>query len=215
MTSPKQDASKAGGSRKERAGETRRRMLEAAYRLFSEQGYTNTTLKAVALEARVAVQTVYFTFHSKPELLQATYHYAVVELADTPPHLSDWWRAAEAEPDVVKALRMIVGGTLNVFARAAPLVWAVHGDDHARTTYEFNEQLRIDGYTAMVTFLARKRPLRMHLTERRARDILLTILGPHVYVLFTHQLAWSPEDYGAWAHAAALRELFAIDIAAS
>src|SRR5205823_6331821 len=135
------------------------------------------TLKSVASEARVAVQTVYFTFHSKAELLQATYHYAVVGLDQTPPHLSDWWQTAEAEPDVVKALGSIVAGSLGVFARAAPLVWAVHGDEDARATYEFNERLRIEGYTRMVAFLARKHPLHGHVTEARARDILLTILG--------------------------------------
>src|SRR5437763_1750044 len=84
MTNANQDEAGTRPSRKERAGETRRRMLEAASRLFSRRGYANTTLKSVAAEAGVAVQTVYFTFHSKAELLQATHELAWRSQADCP-----------------------------------------------------------------------------------------------------------------------------------
>src|SRR5947209_3194055 len=129
-------------SRKERAAATRRRMMEAAYRVFSERGYAKTTMEAVAAEAGVATQTVYFTFHTKAALLQAAYEYAVLGPEWTPPHLMAWWRAAESEPDVVSAVAHIVDGNVVLFERAARLVWAVHGDEDARPAYEFNETLR-------------------------------------------------------------------------
>src|SRR5215510_320794 len=66
--------------RRERAEEerraTRRRVLDAAQRLFVEQGYTATTIADIAREAGVAVQSVYKAGHSKAELL-----HAVVDLA--------------------------------------------------------------------------------------------------------------------------------------
>src|SRR5260370_35943230 len=58
-------------SKRERAEETRARIMEAAYRLFTQHGYEATTMQAVADEAGVAVQTVYFTFHTKGGLLGA------------------------------------------------------------------------------------------------------------------------------------------------
>jgi AcrR family transcriptional regulator len=57
-------------SRRERADRTRARMIEAAYRLFMRDGYDATTMQAVAEEAGVAVQTVYFTFRTKAGLLR-------------------------------------------------------------------------------------------------------------------------------------------------
>src|SRR5690242_14191040 len=52
-----------------RRGEARARIAEAAFRLFAENGYAATTMDAIAREAGVAVQTVYFTFHTKAEVL--------------------------------------------------------------------------------------------------------------------------------------------------
>lgn len=186
-------------------------MMEGAYRLFSERGYAKTTMDAIADEAGVAVQTLYFTFHTKVGLLQAAYEYAVLDLEGVPPHLADWWRAAEAEPDLEKAVGHIVEGSLAIFERAAPLVWAVHGDEDARSAYKFNEELRVQGYAAIVAFLARKHPLRSRLSKSKARDIMLTILGPHVYFLLTRELGWSQRDFGRWAKAVILRELFGVE----
>jgi AcrR family transcriptional regulator len=195
-------------SRKDRAAATRRRMLDAAYHVFSERGYAKTTMEAVAAAAGVAVQTVYFTFHTKAALLQAAYEYAVLGPEQTPPHLTAWWRAAESAPDIVSAVVHIVDGTVVLFERAAPLVWAVHGDEDARPAYEFNENLRRDGYGQLVDMLAKKHRLRRGLMPRTARDILLTLLGPHVFFVFTTELGWSTQQYATWVKGALLRELF-------
>jgi hypothetical protein len=66
----------------------------------------------------------------------------------------------------------LVAGTLQLLARAAPLVWSVLGDDGARERYEHNEQLRRFGYTERVNALTDKHPLQPGLTPLRARDIL-------------------------------------------
>jgi AcrR family transcriptional regulator len=198
-------------NRKERAAVTRRRMMEAAYSAFSSRGYAKTTMDAVAAGAGVAVQTVYFTFHTKAELLQAAYEHAVLGPDGTPPHQSAWWQAAEEEPDLSRALDQIVAGTVALLERAAPLVVAVYRDEDARPAYEFNEQLRIEGYAELVRILARKHPLRTGLSRPSARDILLTLLGPHVFFLLTRELGWSHEKYGKWVQGALLRELFGIE----
>ncbi len=65
-------------TRRERAKATRRRIAEAALARFSGQGYAATTMDAIAGDAGVAVQTVYFTFHTKAELLIAALKIAAV-----------------------------------------------------------------------------------------------------------------------------------------
>src|ERR1700730_12204147 len=48
---------------------TRRRIRDAARRLFVERGYVATTIEAIAGEAGVAVPTVYLAFGTKRALL--------------------------------------------------------------------------------------------------------------------------------------------------
>lgn len=188
-------------------------MMESACRVFTERGFSAATMEAVAADAGVAVQTLYFTFHSKAELLQAAYEYAVLGPDPTPPHLSSWWLAAEQDPDVIKAVGRLVDGTVKVFERAAPLVWVVRADEQARRAYDFNENLRVEGYAAMVDFLARKHPLRPRLTRKKARDLMLTLLGPHVFFVLTGELGWTVRDYRSWVKVAILNEIFGIDAA--
>ena len=185
-------------------------MVAAAYRRFTEDGYSATPMDVIAKDAGVAVQTLYFTFRTKGDLLQAAYEYAVEGPEPVPPHLSDWWRAAEDAPEVETAMQLFVGGTMTVFERAAPLVWTVLGDENARKSYEYNDGLRRAGYERAIAFLAGKHPLREGLSETRARDILLVVLGPQLYNQCTRDLGWTTEEVAAWTTTTLLQQLFGI-----
>ena len=65
----KQDGGR-GTRRAEQARATRRRIIDQAARLFTEQGYAATTLDQIAAAADVAVQTVYFHFRNKATVLK-------------------------------------------------------------------------------------------------------------------------------------------------
>ena len=61
-------------SGKTRKGEqTRTRILETALRLFREQGYEKTTMRAIAVEGGVSLGSAYYYFESKEHLVQAFY----------------------------------------------------------------------------------------------------------------------------------------------
>ena len=61
-------------SGKTRKGEqTRTRILETALRLFREQGYEKTTMRAIAAEGGVSLGSAYYYFESKEHLVQAFY----------------------------------------------------------------------------------------------------------------------------------------------
>ncbi len=197
-------------SRKEKAAATRRRMMSAACRVFSERGYGGTTMEAVATEAGVAVQTLYYTFRTKSDLLQATYEWAVRD--DGPhPHESQWWQAVETADNVHDVVGHLVAGKVPILERAAPLVWVVRSDEDARATYDFNEKLRIDGNQKLIEMLVAKQPLRAGLSLTHARDILLALTGPQQYQLLISEYGWSREDYAEWVTGAVLRELFGVE----
>ena len=48
--------------RRQQAAATRLHILQAAQRLFEQQGYVATTMAAIAAEAGVALKTVYLAF---------------------------------------------------------------------------------------------------------------------------------------------------------
>jgi len=53
--------------------QTRELILSTALRLFAEQGYGKTTMRAIATEAGVSVGNAYYYFSSKEHLMQAYY----------------------------------------------------------------------------------------------------------------------------------------------
>src|SRR4051794_10837947 len=64
----------ASSPKKRRKGEaTRAHILETALELFRERGYEETTMRAIAEEAGVAVGNAYYYFRSKEHLIQAFY----------------------------------------------------------------------------------------------------------------------------------------------
>ncbi|MBB5915324.1 AcrR family transcriptional regulator [Nocardia transvalensis] len=84
-----------------RGEETRRQIIDAALRLFEQNGYTKTTMRAIAGEAGVSVGNAYYYFASKEHLVQGFYqqiqalHQQRVE--DTPrgDSLAARWQAME------------------------------------------------------------------------------------------------------------------------
>src|SRR5450432_697012 len=70
--------STTSSTRTDRALVTRRRMVRAAYDLFSVHGYFGTTISAIAKEAGVAVPTIYYTFGTKAALLGESLGAAIV-----------------------------------------------------------------------------------------------------------------------------------------
>src|SRR5215207_340581 len=58
-------------NRARQARETRRRIIEAAAELFAREGYSATSIRAIAENAGVAVPTVYATLRTKANILRA------------------------------------------------------------------------------------------------------------------------------------------------
>jgi AcrR family transcriptional regulator len=71
--------SSAGSPAGSKAERTREQIVSAALRLFREQGYQGTTMRAVAAEAGMSVGSAYYYFSSKEELLQGFYDQLVAE----------------------------------------------------------------------------------------------------------------------------------------
>jgi AcrR family transcriptional regulator len=67
------DKTSAAQPRSPKSEQTRAAIVDAALRMFREQGYDATTMRAVAREAGVATGNAYYYFGSKEELIQEFY----------------------------------------------------------------------------------------------------------------------------------------------
>lgn len=198
--------SRRGTLREERAAATRRRIEDAARRLFARQGYAATTIADIAREAGVAVQTVYAAHASKTGILAALRLRAVEQ-----PEAEAGYRAAMAEPDPVRGL---LGFAASIRQRweATGDVIAIHNDagnvDPAvRAGVEDALRRRRGGLAALAGRLAPA--LRPGLGPDDAAAILDALTMPEVYLALTGAHAWTPDAYEAWLGEALVRELLA------
>jgi AcrR family transcriptional regulator len=200
-------------SRRQRAEATQRRIAKAAYALFCEQGYAGTTMAQIAEASGVAVQTVYFTFHTKPALLSRAYEVAVGGGDQpVPPHLQPWHAAMRAEPNITAALRAFVTGSGEIMRRVTPLYFAARvaadADADAARVMAFNENGRAAGYRADLELLRTKAELRPGLSLERATDLLLLFVGMDVYHALVDGRGWSHDEWIDWTVAAVAEQVF-------
>ena len=189
-------------SRRDKARRTRLRIIKAAHAEFLENGYHGATMAAIARRAGVAAQTVYFVFHTKPELISAVIDTAVLGEDDpTRPEDSDWWAAMRAAATAPDALRLFARGAGPLFARAAGiseiLRAAAFTDDELSSIQRRHDELQTRGYRQVVEITADKQPLRPGLTTDTATDLLLLICGDHTYVSLT-QRGWTHDEVVDW-----------------
>lgn len=93
-----------------RSEATRTRIVESALRLFQENGYAGTTMRAIAREAGVSVGNAYYYFGSKEHLVQGFYD----RLAEL--HRQHSAEVFAAERDFAARLRGVMLGWLEVAA---------------------------------------------------------------------------------------------------
>jgi AcrR family transcriptional regulator len=198
-------------SRRDRALQTRLRIIRAAHEQFVDRGYTGATMADIAAAAGVAVQTVYFTFHTKAELLQACYDTAVLgEDRPLPPPEQPWYRAMLAARSGSAALRHFVVGNTEIVARVGALDdivrSALHEPDAVRVRGH-SEELRRMGYRRVVDHLADSFGLAAGLDRDAATDLLLMYGATAAYRTLVLDYGWTRQRYEKWLHAALVQQL--------
>lgn len=189
--------------RRARAEQTRARMLDAAMRLFVENGYGATTIESIAREAGVAVQTVYFSFGNKQKILKELIDRHVAGDDDPVPTLERPWVAEALDAaDPVEQLRLQARGAREIHERVGGLLEmlrnaAVVSADAAELWQTNQHQRRVvQGY--FVDALAKKNALPDGMARKRAVDICYGLLGPELYHLLVHERGWTPREWEQW-----------------
>ena len=189
--------------RQQQAAATRQTILEAAERLFLQDGYPATTMDAIAAEAGVSLKTAYLPFSTKSGLLRALWDLRLKGGdADAPVVQHEWFREVMEEPDPVRKLQLNarnsaaaktrIGGLFRVIRGAAEIdadcseLWRlIQSDFHA------NQQVIVES-------IHRGGGLRRGLSVATGTDILWTLNHPDTWTLLASQRGWSPHAYETW-----------------
>lgn len=189
--------------RQQQAAATRRSILEAAQRLFEQQGYAATTMEAIAAEAGVALKTTYVAFATKSGLLRALWDLLLKgDQEEEGVAQRPWYREILEEPDPDRQLVLAarnsrkvkerIGGVLKVIRSAAPV------DADAQALWSLIQSDFYANQQAIVESLDAKRALRPGLDIKRATDILWTLNHPDTWLLLAGECRWTPQEFEEW-----------------
>ena len=183
--------------RRERARATRERILAVAYQLFATRGYQATTMPDIAAAAGVAVQTVYFVFHTKSILLEQVYATAVLGAEQIRPIDSEWYRRAVTDANPNRSLATMLTGVLSVASRLAPLAATMEtiDDVEVRAVRTEKETLRRHLHRSYVEHLKKSRALRRELSVDAATDLFLGLSSPMLFQEMTVRLGWPAQRW--------------------
>jgi AcrR family transcriptional regulator len=187
--------------RREQAAATRQAILEAALKLFEEQGYATTTMAAIAAEAGVALKTVYVAFETKSGVLRALWHLLLRgDQADAPVGERGWYREVLEEPDPRHQLQLNARNSRVVKERAGGLLDVLQGaaptDPDIRELWDRIQAEFYDNQRTIVESLAAKGALRGDVAH--ATDILWTLNHPATWQLLVTRRGWTPDEYERW-----------------
>jgi AcrR family transcriptional regulator len=189
--------------RQERARETRRVVVDIARRRFLADGYTPTTIGAIAEEANVSVETVYKAFGNKAGILKAVFDVAVVG-DDEPVPLADREeiRQARAEPDPRVKIEMFASIFTSRAGRMVPVELlardAAAGDAGAAAVWKEIQAERLTGMANFAQHLHQGGHLRADVSMSEARDVLWTHNSPELWELLVMKRGWKPARFRRW-----------------
>jgi TetR/AcrR family transcriptional regulator, regulator of autoinduction and epiphytic fitness len=188
---------------RQRARATRNRIIDHAYRLFCEHGWTQTTMEAVGKSAGVAVQTVYYVFRTKAQLLREVIEFAAAGEHDPPPvPARPWMQEALAAGDGARTLAVTVEHGVDIYHRVAPLNRTIHtaaeSDAELDAYWQAIAGRRRDGMRQLIAHLADLGQLRGGLTEQRATEILYVLNSHETMLGLIRDSDWTLTEYKAW-----------------
>ena len=203
MTSQVKGRRYDGSTRARQAQETRRRIVAVAARLFVRDGYSATSMSAIAEEAGVAVPTVYASLRNKASILRAVVELTVRGDDEAAPLASRaGWQEMERLQDPREQLarfahlhRQICDREAAVFAQ---LEAAAGADPEATQLLAEHDQMRYETQSRLARSLHGRKQLKPGLTAREAADVIWALASERTFLALVRDRRWKAEQYERW-----------------
>lgn len=185
--------------RAEQARQTRLAIIEAAIRLFLENGFAETSIRAIAREAGVSERTVYVVFKDKISILTAIGDYGYYGGTEQGEGEADFMESLAAVPDRIERLRMIIHqgavGLEQGLATLARMVnFAAHSDSRLKDWIAEMVHVRHrDIRAAAEVIIGRELP--QEEAYEQMVDEIEAITSEEVYWILAVERGWPRERY--------------------
>jgi AcrR family transcriptional regulator len=185
--------------RADQAKQTRRKVLESARRLFVKNGYSGTTVAAVATDAGVSPETIYLSLGGKRGLLEG-----VMDI--TGPHESvaddeEWWAMVAGLDQATERLDGMVEYSCRILARTQAIHAIIRGaSDSEPFAADFGRRLIAERLTNQTERIGRfiAKDLRPGLSIEQAGERYCVLTSPELFHLLTVEMAWTVEQHQIW-----------------
>jgi AcrR family transcriptional regulator len=180
------------------AARTRESILEAARTLFARDGYSATSMAAIAQAAGVALDTVYASVGRKPALVRLLVETAISGTTRAvPAEQRDYVVAIRAAPDAADKIKLYASAMRQISARLAPVLavlqLAAQSEPELATLWSEISERRAANMRLFAADLAAAAPLRVDVD--RAADIVWATNSAELYLLLVGQRGWTASAY--------------------
>lgn len=190
-------------ARHDKAAATRGRIRVAAQELFLANGYAATSMERIAKSAGVAVQTTYYIFGTKLNLLKELIDVAIAGDDDPIPTLERTWVSGAVAAEPVQQVEIQVEAAREISERVAVMLQILRGaataDPEAAKLWKDNREQFRTVQRHLIRALADKTPLPSGVDIETATDIATTILGIDTYVALVAERGWTSQEWRDWA----------------
>ena len=183
--------------RKRQAGDTRRRIVDAARQLLRSAGYDGMTIEAIAQRAEVSAQSVYAIFRSKTGILtelldRSTFGDEYEEAVRQAMRASDPETRLRLAARIARQIHEPLSAAFDLLRGAGVVAPELAKLEQQR------ERLRYERQERMIISLRDAKRLRLGLNHQTARDIFWMLTGRDVYRMLVRERGWSPQKYQDW-----------------
>ena len=196
----KKDPPRRATLREEQAQLTRRRILEAARRLFVEHGYSSVSMQEIARAAGVAYQTVFSQFGGKLQL-------ALELCASEFPHVGQTVAmlvTARDAGDPEAWLRLLGTFARRLYEPCAEILRFMResGDPELTSRLREIEAGRLQRLAPLGPQLEKAGNLRAGMSAQDAVDMAWSLTSPATYEQLVIDRGWTPDQFESWLGAA-------------
>ena len=187
--------------RAEQASHTRRRILDAAARVFVQQGFAGARIEDIASEAGVAVPTVYKGFANKVNLLVGALNQVMVGDEGVSIDQQAWFAEQLDEPDPERQLQLVARNARRIYERAGGLLTvlrsAVPLDPGLEEAWNDITTQRLERGRRTARNLAGKARDRLLVSPEEAAVTLWALTEPELFASYTAAKR-SAHQYETW-----------------
>lgn len=186
-------------ARRAAAERTRLRVLAEAHRLFTVQGYADTSVAQIARAARVSVDTLYTAVGRKPQLLLAVHDMTLASGPEPLPATKrDYVQAIRSAPTATAKIEIYAAALGALLPTTAPLMNALReagsADPQCRAMWESISDRRAANMLLFAADLRGTREIRDDLTDQQIADLVWSMNSAEYYTLLASR-GFSPEDF--------------------